>query len=88
MLCCCAAVGYLCLCLYLCLHFVKIRELDLVPAQTCKNADVVYLCLCLCFEKNEELDVVPEQTSKNVAAAEGQARKADRIVFADIEYKR
>ena len=53
MLCCCAAVGYLCLCLYLCLHFVKIRELDLVPAQTCKNADVVYLCLCLClrFEK-------------------------------------
>ena len=47
MLCCCAAVGYLCL------HFVKIRELDLVPAQTCKNADVVYLCLCLClrFEK-------------------------------------
>ena len=84
MLCCCAAVGYLCL------HFVKIRELDLVPAQTCKNADVVYLCLCLClrFEKNEELDVVAEQTSKNVAAAEGPARKADRIVFADKEYKR
>ena len=49
MLCCCAAVGYLCLCLYLCLHFVKIRELDLVPAQTSKNADVV--CLCLRFEK-------------------------------------
>ena len=88
MLCCCAAVGYLCLCLYLCLHFVKIRELDLVPAQTSKNADVVYLCLCLRFEKNEELDVVPEQTSKNVAAAEGPARKADRIVFADKEYKR
>ena len=90
MLCCCAAVGYLCLCLYLCLHFVKIRELDLVPAQTSKNADVVYLCLCLClrFKKNEELDVVAEQTSKNVAAAEGPARKADRIVFADKEYKR
>ena len=61
-----------------------------MPAQTCKNADVVYLCLCLClrFEKNEELDVVAEQTSKNVAAAEGPARKADRIVFADKEYKR
>ena len=49
----------------------------------------ICVCVCVCvLKKNEELDVVPEQTSKNVAAAEGPARKADRIVFADIEYKR